>query len=110
MSLANAARAMAVGMVLVALPIQQANATAITWNFQDVAMSGGTSLEGTFTTDATLQLTAWDIQVVGGPNSGYHFSNLIANYAFENGPQTYGITNDGTNYIDWSFVDPLSAS
>jgi hypothetical protein len=86
-------------------------ASTVTWDFENVTMSAGTSLVGSFTTDATTQnLIAWNIHIAGGPENGYLFSNLITNTVTDSGPQSYGVRNDITNHIQWSFVTSLTAN
>jgi hypothetical protein len=99
----------AIAAVLLGAP--KVEASTINWTLENVAMSGGTSLVGTFSTDATTQnLTAWDIHIAGGPEDGYLFSNLLVNTVIASGPQSYGVENDPTNFIQWSFVSPLAAN
>jgi len=95
-----------------------AEAGTITWNFENVNLSDGNpadnaSLIGSFTTDATtLNITAYDINVVGGPygtGTGYHFSNLIANFVLADGPTDYGVSNFGNGFVVWDLASPLSA-
>jgi len=104
--------------MLVTSTSMPAAAGTITWTLENVTLSDGTpsdnaSLVGSFATDATtLQLTAYDIDVVGGPygtGSGYDFSNLIANFVLYNGPVDYGVSNYGDGFIVWDFVSPLAA-
>jgi len=96
--------------IALVLSMSAAKASTIVWNFEDAAMSGGTSLVGTFSTNAdTGQLTAWDITIQGGSVPGYLFSSSIANYTTADGPSDYSITNNGTNGIDFDFIDPLNS-
>jgi hypothetical protein len=90
-----------------------ASAKSIVWTLHDVTMSGGTSLNGNFTIDSTTgDLTAWDITMNGGPfgtGSGYLFSNTLANFVVDDGPQTYEIENGGPSFIELNFVSALPA-
>ncbi len=104
-----------VGLLLCTFATAQAG--TVTWNFENVNLSDGTpaddaSLLGSFTIDATtLDITAYDINVVGGPygtGSGYHFSNLIANFVLFNGPTDYGVSNFGGGFVVWDLASPLS--
>lgn len=101
----------AVAAMTIASPAWSSPGTV--WYFHDVVMSGGTSLNGNFTTNpATGALEAWDITMNGGPygtGSGYLFSSSIANHPTSDGPSNYGITNDGTNGINFNFIDPLNS-
>lgn len=81
------------------------------WYLHGGAMSGGTSLNGDFTTDAaTGALKAWDITVNGGPyggGGGYLFSSSIANYGLT-GPQAYEVANYGGGWIYWTVESSLA--
>ena len=82
------------------------------WYFDDAVMSGGTSLNGNFTTDlVTGALEAWYITVNGGPygtGSGYLLSSNIANVAVSSGPQDFEVANFGGGNITWSLDDSLA--
>ncbi|MGH7023552.1 MAG: PEPxxWA-CTERM sorting domain-containing protein [Caulobacteraceae bacterium] len=86
-------------------------AATILWTLEDVNMTLGTSLEGTFTTDsATGHLTAYDIHVQGGSQSGYLFQDTISeDYIASDGPQNYEIENTGDGYITLSFMNSLTS-
>ena len=87
------------------------SAATRTWLLDGVAMSGGTSLDGTFSTDsATGGLTAWNIEIAGGPDNGYLFSSSIANFVVNNGPESYEIANSGGNFIFWIVGQSLASS
>src|ERR1019366_10300807 len=83
--------------------------TVTNWTFENVIMSDGSSLVGTFATDSSLHIVSYDIYVQGGPENGYWFSNTIVNYVVFNGPQTYKISNTGNGYIEFSLVAALTA-
>jgi hypothetical protein len=109
-AIARAGALAAVAAMAIASPAW--SSTGIVWNLDDVAMSGGTSLNGTFTTDPTTGvLEAWDITVNGGPYGGgvgYIFSSNIANYAVDSGPQDFEVANYGGSDIIWSLDDSLA--
>jgi hypothetical protein len=98
----------------VALVATGVNAASTIWTLHNVNMSGGTALDGTFTTNsATGLITAWDVNMVGGPygtGTGYHFSNLIANYASLTGPQSFEVNNFGGGDAAWTFISSLAGA
>ena len=98
----------AIAALMIGAPKVEAS-TLTNWTFENVSMSGGTSLVGTFTTDASQHIQTYDIYVSGGPQNGYWFSNTIADYVMINGPQDYGVSNNGGGYIEWWLVAPLAA-
>ncbi|HWF00240.1 MAG TPA: PEPxxWA-CTERM sorting domain-containing protein [Caulobacteraceae bacterium] len=103
----GAALAAGLGMLALASP-----ASSTVWMFHDVSMSGGTDLEGTFTTDpSTGALETWDISIAGGPQNGYEFANTInPHVAIVAGPQQFTIGNDFTNYISFTFTQSLAGN
>ena len=73
----------------------------------------GNRCTGTFSTDSvTGALGAWNIRVAGGGPTinGYFFSNSIANFVTNGGPNNYGVANFGGSYINWDFVSPLNST
>lgn len=100
-----------IGIAVMMLGSAKVEASTVTdWIFENVTMSDGSSLVGTFATDSSLQIVTYDIHVQGGPQNGYFFSNTIANFVALNGPQTYEISNFGNGFIEWSLVAPLTAA
>jgi len=81
-----------------------------TWNLENVVMSGGASLVGSFTTNGAGTLLTFDISV-DGPPGGYHFQTGIpSDYITQSGPTTFQIHNNPANWITFTFGSPLSGS
>jgi hypothetical protein len=81
-----------------------------TWDFNNVAMSGGASLVGSFTTNSAGTLLTFDI-AVDGPPGGYLFmTGIPSDYITESGPTTFQIHNNAANWITFTFANSLSSS
>jgi hypothetical protein len=73
-------------------------------------MSGGTSLEGSFTTDASGNLLTFDIYLSGGPFNGYLYQTGIAtDVTTSAGPTIFEIANVTAGFIDLTLANPLSS-
>ena len=93
---------------LLALPVAS-NATPILWALENVTMSDGSALTGTFTTDSsTSQLLTYDLTMSGGPVNGYLYSSgLSGDHIWSSTPTFIRVTNDFTNWEDFQFAAPL---
>jgi hypothetical protein len=88
-------------------------AASTVWKLYDDEMSGGTSLNGTFTTDPVSgELETYDITVNGGPygeGGGYLFSSTLSeDYIRSHGPMLFQVSNYGGNTISLMLDDSLA--
>jgi opacity protein-like surface antigen len=94
--------------------VASANADAITWDLQNVTMSGGTSLKGYITTDDSGNLLSYNVAMVGGPYGGgigYLFQTGIpTDYIVTGGPMDFRVANGGASYFLLDLADALSSA